>query len=280
MSEVGLEWRSRTLIEAWLWGFGAVLAATFLLWLWSIRLRDVSIVDSFWSLGFVLTTWIYAYVSAEPGGLSSLQWLHGGLVTLWGARLAGHIAWRHHQAGGEDYRYRTMRERTGPSFVWQSLLKVFWFQGLLISIIGLPLLFAQASSPNAHLHWTLPAFLVLFSIGLFFEAVGDWQLSRFKADPANKGRVLNRGLWRYSRHPNYFGDCVVWWSFWIFACGFEGGVWTLPSTVLMTFFLLKVSGVSLLEKTIVDRRPAYREYIEQTPAFFPWFPKSTNRSKA
>ena len=268
------------LFEIWWWGLGAVLAATFLLWLWSIRLQDVSIVDSFWSLGFVLTVWIYAFSGSTDGRLSTTQWLHAGLVTLWGIRLAGHIAWRHHKSGTEDYRYRAMREHHGPSFRWQSLFRVFWLQGLLISVIGLPLLFVQVAPPTANLEWTQPAFLVLFAIGLFFEAVGDWQLARFKANPENKGRVLNSGLWRYSRHPNYFGDAVIWWAYWIFACGFENGVWTLPSTLLMTFFLLKVSGVSLLEKTIVDRRPGYREYIEQTPAFFPWFPRRRGGGEA
>lgn len=247
----------------------AILVATTLLWLLSLKLHDVSIVDIFWGLGFVLTAWIYRFQGPEP---TPRQLLVLGLVTLWGVRLAVYIAWRN-RGHGEDYRYLKMRENHGPSFAWKSLFIVFYLQGALVLLIGLPHLFLQVPAPPTGWRWSDAVGLLLFLVGIFFETVGDWQMARFKADPSHKGKVLDRGLWRYTRHPNYFGDAMVWWGFYAFALAAPGGAWTLPCPVIMTFFLLKVSGVALLEKTISERRPQYREYIERTPAFFPWFPR-------
>ena len=258
------------MLNLWLFGLMVVVSCTVVLWLVSLPLRDVSIVDSFWSLGFVISVWIFA------GGLPSTgpQLVHALAVTLWGVRLALHIAVRHHKAGREDHRYATMRERAGAIFKWRSLVTVFILQGLLIGVIGVPLLFSQAGERPADWLLTDWIFLALFAVGLFFEAVGDWQLTRFKADPENKGKVLDTGLWRYTRHPNYFGDAVVWWSFWVAAIGSVNGIYTVPCALLMTVLLMRVSGVTLLEKTIVDRRPAYADYIARTSAFFPWPPKA------
>ena len=247
----------------------AILVATTLVWILSVVKKDASIVDVFWGLGFVLTAWIYRLAGAEP---TARQLLVLGLVTLWGARLALYIAWRN-RGHGEDYRYRQMREKNGPGFAWKSLFIVFYLQGALVLLIGLPHLFLQAPAQSAAWRWSDALGIVFFAVGFFFEVVGDWQMARFKADPANRGQVLDRGLWRYTRHPNYFGDAMVWWGFYAFALAAPGGAWTLPCPILMTFFLLRVSGVALLEKTIVERRPQYREYIDKTPAFLPWFPR-------
>jgi steroid 5-alpha reductase family enzyme len=131
----------------------------------------------------------------------------------------------------------------------------------------------QCSLTPAHLTGLdLLGFLVWLT-GFTFEAVADWQLSRFKADPANRGRVMKQGLWAYSRHPNYFGESLLWWGLFLIALATPYGWWALISPVLITFLLLKVSGVTLLEKDIVERRPEYREYLETTSAFIPWFPK-------
>lgn len=248
-------------------GVAAVFLLFTLIWLASILKRDVSIIDIFWGPGFVAAAWVFRLLG-PPDSLP--RFLYLGLVTLWGLRLAAHIAARHQ---GEDYRYRAMREKIGPSFVWRSIFRVFYLQAALVAVICLPHLFIQVAPRPAHLVATDFVAIALFAIGFFFEAVGDWQLQRFKADPANRGKVMRSGLWAYTRHPNYFGDATIWCGFFFAALASDGGFYSLPSFVLMTFFLLKVSGVSLLEKTIVHRRPEYRDYIEVTPAFVPWFPK-------
>ena len=252
----------------------AIGVCVFLLWLLSLRLEDVSIVDIFWSLGFVIAAWIYRQhgPDASPRHLLPLV-----LVTVWGLRLALHIGWRS-RGKEEDYRYRSMREKVGPIFKWRSLFTVFILQGVLILIISAPHLVLQTAPLDDAWQWTDLVGLILFAIGFFFEAVGDWQLSRFKANPANKGKVLDTGLWRYTRHPNYFGDAMVWWGFFFFALGAPGGIWTLFAPIFMNLLLLKVSGVALLEKTISERRPKYRDYVERTNAFIPWFPKAPAES--
>ena len=253
---------------------GALWFAVTLVWLLSVRLRDVSIVDIFWGLGFVLCAWIYRFLGPEA---SLRQTVVLALVTLWGVRLAAYIAWRHQ---GEDYRYQTMRARVGDSFVVRSYFTVFLLQGALVALIATPHLLLQAQEVTAPWGFTDNLGVVLFAIGFFFEAVGDWQMARFKSDPANRGKVMDRGLWAFTRHPNYFGDATVWWSFFAFALAAPGGVYTLPSVLFMNFLLLKVSGVALLEKTITERRPEYADYIERTSAFLPWFPKRPQRGAA
>ncbi len=201
------------------------------------------------------------------------------LVAVWGLRLAAHILARS-LGKDEDYRYGEMRSKHGPRFWWVSLFTVFLLQGALIALISAPLLQAIRSAVPAR--WTgfdLVA-VALFAVGFLFEAVGDFQLSRFRADPANRGKVLRRGLWRYTRHPNYFGDAVVWWGFFFFALATPGSVWTIYSPILMTFLLLKVSGVGLLEKKLRRARSEYADYVETTNAFVPWFPKSRTRDSS
>ena len=245
----------------------AALVMMTLVWAVSLARRDASIVDVFWGLGYVLAGGIY-YLGAEEHTLRGTLIL--GLVTLWALRLSLYILWRN-WGHGEDYRYREMRERhTGTFAVW-SLFVVFWFQALLLWAISMPLYQAQNPEP-ASLGFLDGLGIALFMVGFAFEAGGDWQLARFRGNADNKGKVLDQGFWRYTRHPNYFGDAVVWWGFFCFAAATPGGWWTVYSPVLMTFLLMRVSGVTLLEKKLHETKPAYRDYAEQTNAFFPWPP--------
>lgn len=250
-------------------GLVAILAAVTLAWLISLWKRDVSIVDIFWGLGFVGLSWLYRGLGPEADFRHQVLLV---LVTVWGVRLALYLLWRN-WGSGEDPRYQAMREYRGANFWWMSLLTIFCLQGVLIWIISTPLLVVHLSTGPPVWTWTDMAGLLCWSIGFFFEAVGDWQLARFKADPANRGRVMRTGLWAYTRHPNYFGDAMVWWGFFFFALSISGGLWTVVGPVVMTILLLKVSGVALLEQTITERRPEYRDYMQKTNAFLPWFPR-------
>ncbi len=250
-------------------GLAAALALMTAVWLVSLAKRDVSIVDIFWGLGFVLVGWVYFL---DGTGESARRILGPVLVTIWGFRLAIYIFWRG-RGQGEDYRYAEMRERTGPSFAWRSLFTVFWLQALILWVVAMPLLQIQMNAEPAALTWLDYLGFALFAVGLFFEAVGDWQMARFKNDSSNRGKVMDRGLWRYTRHPNYFGDCTLWWGLTCFALATEGSGWVLLSPIVMTFLLLRVSGVALLEKGMKEKKPAYADYVRRTSAFFPWLPK-------
>ncbi len=238
-----------------------LLAAT-ITWAISVPLKNVAIVDVLWSLLFLLAGLTYGLSVDIAGPHTSLVLL---LLAVWSLRLALHIAirsWGH----GEDRRYQAIRARNEPNFAAKSLYLVFWLQALLAWVISLPLLGAIASP--APLNWLTYLGALLWTVGLVFEAGGDWQLTRFKANPANKGTVLDSGLWRYTRHPNYFGDFCVWWGFYLIALG-AGAWWSLPAPLLMSVLLMRVSGVTLLEKDIGERRPGYEDYIRRTNAFFP-----------
>lgn len=248
-------------------GLAAALVAFTLLWALSLRLRDASIADPFWGPGFLLMggAYLWAHGEATARGLLAV-----GLVGVWAARLGYHLL-RRNRALGEDPRYAAMRERHGPRFTWVSLATVFWLQAVLLWIVSLPVL-AAAVGRTPLGAWDL-AGTVVFVTGLLTEAIADAQLTRFRADPANRGRVLDRGLWRYSRHPNYFGDALLWWGLWLVAVG-AGGAWTAVGPALMSFLLVKVSGVAPLERSLVERRPGYADYVRRTPAFVPRFPRS------
>ena len=242
-------------------GLAAMLLLTVGGWLLSLTKRDVSIVDSLWSLFFLLGVLVYA-VSTATGPRTILLI---SLVAVWAVRLAGYLTWRN-WGEPEDRRYQAIRERNQPGFAWKSLYLVFGLQAVLAWIIAMPLFAGiSASAPLTTLDY---AGVALWVFGFGFETVGDWQLARFKANPANRGRVLDSGLWRYTRHPNYFGEATLWWGFYLIALA-GGGWWTVFAPLLMTILLLKVSGVSLLEQDIHERRPAYRDYIVRTNAFIP-----------
>lgn len=242
---------------------GALAVAMLLLWLLSLGLRDSSIVDLFWGAGFVLTAWLALWNE----GVTSRGLLVTGLVSLWGLRLAGYLTWRNH-GRGEDPRYVAMRRRHGPAWWWRSFFIVFVLQGVLLWLISLPV---QRAVRVPDFGWLDLVATGLVLLGVGFESVGDLQLARFKANPANKGQLMTSGLWRYTRHPNYFGDAVVWWGLGLFGLA-SGAWWTIGSPALMTFLLVRVSGVSMLEGMMKDR-PGYAEYVRATSAFIPMPPK-------
>jgi steroid 5-alpha reductase family enzyme len=194
------------------------------------------------------------------------------LVALWALRLAVHIFSRN-RGIGEDYRYREMRAKAGAAFWWESLFKVFFLQAVLLWVISAPLMMAQRTlQPNHFTGWDMVGGIV-WALGMFFETVGDWQLRRFKADPANKGKVMRSGLWAYTRHPNYFGESLIWWGMFIIALGTPFGVLSMIGPVVITFMLLRVSGVAMLEKGLKETKPDYKDYAARIRAFIPWFPK-------
>jgi steroid 5-alpha reductase family enzyme len=259
-----------TTSEIYLFSALIILVYMTAIWVASLFLCNSSIVDIFWGAGFVVVYWIY--FAFTPGGFLGRKLLLGILVTIWGLRLFPHIL-RRNWGKPEDFRYQKWRQEAGGKWWWQSYFKVFVLQGILMWIISAPLLAAQYSSfPARAILFDLIA-LVIWIVGFFFESVGDWQLARFIANPANKGKVLRTGVWRYTRHPNYFGDATQWWGYYLFAT-VAGGWWTIFSPVLMTFMLLKVSGVALLEKSMREK-PGYKEYAESTSAFIPWFPRQS-----
>ena len=246
----------------WFTALGALCIVAVGGWLLSLPLRNVSLVDSLWSLKFLLCGLVYAGLSAASGPRTTLLLV---LLALWALRLAGHITWRN-RGHGEDRRYQAIRRNNEPGFAGKSLYIVFGLQAVLAWVISLPLLAAANSTRPLGLLDVVGTGLWL--LGFAFEAGGDLQLARFKADPANAGRVMDRGCWRYTRHPNYFGDFCVWWGFYALALS-AGGWWSIAGPLLMSALLMKVSGVTLLEKDIGERRPAYADYIRRTPAFFP-----------
>ncbi len=247
-------------------GLGAIGLLALLGWLASLRRRDVSGADSLWPVLVVTPGLLSAAWLDETGPRAGVVL---ALALLWALRLAGHIT-RRHRGQPEDRRYRAIRARNQPNFELKSLWLVFGLQGLLAWVVSAPLV-AAVASPAGWQPWDA-AGLGLVVLGLGFEAVGDAQLAAFKADPASRGRVLDSGLWRYTRHPNYFGECCLWWGFFLLALP-GGGWWSVVSPLLMTLLLLRVSGVTLLEQDIGERRPAYRDYIARTNAFFPGRPR-------
>ena len=244
----------------------SLMAAVFALWLLSLKRVDASIADVFWGLGFLLVAGLGFVLGAGEAGRQALVL---ALVAAWSLRLAGWIAWRHH-GRGEDPRYAAMRAEHGDRWPLRSLFQVFVLQGLLIWLVSAPVQAAMTlGGPLGPLD-ALGAALV--AGGLACEAVGDWQLARFKRDPANRGQVMDRGLWRYTRHPNYFGDAVVWWGLYAIAAATGWGALTLPAPALMTFLLVRVSGVALTE-AVMSGRPGYAAYVARTSAFVPWPPR-------
>jgi len=239
------------------------------LWLVSIIIRNVSIVDIFWGPGFV-TASVFYFLTTD--GFESRKILITALTTIWGLRLSLYLAWRN-IGRGEDFRYREFRRKYGEKrYWWISFFQTFLLQGVLMWIISAPLLGAQYYGTSKAPGIPDLAGIIVWIIGFSFEAGGDYQLAAFKSNPRNKGKVLDKGFWRYTRHPNYFGDSAVWWGYGLICLG-AGSYLPVLGSVLMTLLLVKVSGVALLEKTLNIEKPQYKEYIRRTPAFFPWFPK-------
>ena len=237
-------------------------------WLLSVALKNASIVDIVWGAGFVVVTWV---MQLTIEGDSSRQWLITSMVSIWGLRLSGYLA-RRNIGHGEDWRYVAMRKRHGRRFPLVSLVTVFALQGVVMFLVSLPVQLGHADRSPSVGPLAVMGLLVWF-LGIVFEAVGDMQLRRFKKDPSNAGLVMDRGLWSLTRHPNYFGDSCVWWGIGIVAAEAGTAAWGLIGPVVMTLFLTKVSGVPMLERSLAKRKPGYADYMARTSGFFPRPPK-------
>jgi steroid 5-alpha reductase family enzyme len=242
-----------------------VMVAT---WLLSLVLKNASIVDIVWGLGFVITSWVLALTI---DGDSTRQILLAVMVGAWGLRLGGYLAKRN-IGHGEDWRYKAMRKKKGARFGLISLVTVFGLQGVLMWVVSLPVMFGNSDATPGVGPLAVIGVMV-WAVGLSFEAVGDWQLAKFKKDPNNAGKVMQTGLWSLTRHPNYFGDALLWWGIGIVGAETGTGVVGFIGPVVMTVFLLRVSGVPMLERSLMKRREGYAEYAARTSAFIPRPPK-------
>lgn len=252
-----------------IYGKGLLLILGFMVaaWIVSLVIKKASIADPCWGLGFVVVA-VYYHLSTANDSLRKVIVLT--LVTIWGLRLFAYLLWRSY-GKPEDYRYAQFRKEYGAHrYWWVSFFQVFVLQGVLLWMISVPLLSAQYYDQQPG--WLDGIALGCWLIGFIFESGGDFQLVKFKSNPANKGKVLNTGFWRYTRHPNYFGDACVWWGFGLFSVAAES-YWPVLGSVLMTFLLLKVSGVAMLERSLKTTKPEYSEYIRKTNAFLPWIPR-------
>lgn len=246
----------------------AIAVLMFATWVVSVVIKNASIVDIVWGSGFVVVAWV-SYAVAD--GDDTRRIVIALMVTLWGLRLAGYLAKRN-IGHGEDYRYRAMRKHWGARFPIVSLVTVFLLQGVLMWVVSIGVQLGQVpATPSFGPIGTMG--ILVWMVGLAFEAVGDLQLSRFKADPANAGKVMDKGLWSLTRHPNYFGDSLVWWGIAIVAAESGLGAWGFLGAAVMNFLLVRVSGVALLEKSLSKRKEGYADYVARTSAFLPRPPK-------
>jgi steroid 5-alpha reductase family enzyme len=253
----------------------AVAAATVLvymlaLWAISVPLGDPSFVDAGWAFGFVL---IAVVTAAIADGDPTRKVLIVATTAVWGLRLAGYLFWRWRRTG-PDKRYASMlRHAPGNPHVFL-LTRVFLLQGALMWVVALPVQLGQVYATPKGVTVQAVIGLVVAATGIAFEATGDAQLTRFKRDPANATRVMDRGLWRYTRHPNYFGDCLVWWGLFLMAVVNAPTFFTVAGPVTMTYLLLRWSGVPILERGLLRRRPDYAAYMQRTSAFLPRRPRA------
>lgn len=246
------------------WGLCGIALFMLFAWALSLRLKDASLVDRLWGLNFILLASIYLSQAQE------IYWRHWAvllLLCIWGGRLSLHIHLRN-RGHDEDYRYQAMRKHHGSSFWWYSLFSVFLLQGFLAFLISAPILWIFAGTVT-RFSMLDPIAIVLWGLGFYFEVVGDRQLKKFKSDPSNKGKILDHGLWALTRHPNYFGDALMWWALFLLALPVANGWITFFGPLLMSIFLRYVSGVTLLEKSLSKTKPGYNEYVSKTPAFVP-----------
>ena len=242
-----------------------------LVWVVSVKLKNASIVDIFWGLGFVLLNFVYF---SQTGDFTTRKLLLLFLVSIWGLRLSIYILSRN-WGKPEDYRYQNFRKLYGEHrYWWLSFFQVFMLQAVLLWMISAPLLAVQYNSTENGITGIDIFAIFMWLIGFTFEAGGDYQLARFKANPQNKGKILQKGFWKFTRHPNYFGDALIWWSFGIFSVA-AGSYLPLLSSALMTWLIIKVSGVAMLENSLKKKNPEYKNYVKKTSAFIPWFPKAS-----
>lgn len=234
------------------------------------RSQRLTIVDTLWGLGFVAVAIVSVFVADRGDGMPGTQLLLLVLVTVWGVRLAAHL---HHRNSGqaEDPRYQALADEDGRSFAQVALRRVFLPQGIAMFLVATPVMVGMNNAGT--ITWLGWLGALVWLVGFFFEAVGDYQLAQFKKDPRNKGQVMDQGLWRYTRHPNYFGDACVWFGIWLVAASSWPGVVTIVSPIAMTIFLTKVTGASLNEKGMRQSKPGYEDYVRRTSGFVPLPPK-------
>ena len=258
-----------TLTEILLLNLAAVILVMVAGWVISLKFDNVTIVDSLWGLGFVLIAWMTFFLSPGFAGRNTLITV---LTTVWGLRLSIYLSCRN-WGKGEDPRYGQWRQKSGARFRWVSLFKVFLLQAAFLWVISLVLQIGQTAVTPTRFTWLDLAGGALWLVGFFFESVGDFQLARFKAKDANKGKVMDRGLWAYTRHPNYFGEFMIWWGFYLITLSTTAGWWTVISPIVVSTVLLKMTGIPLTEQATRKSRPGYGEYIQRTNAFFPGLPR-------
>lgn len=236
----------------------------------AIRQKKLTVVDTAWGLGFVVMTLVAAIVSISGEGERPLRPIFFVLVGLWGGRLAWHLHTRNSKAP-EDPRYADLAARSTGSFGQIALKRVFLPQGISMWLVATPVM---VGLNNEQIHWWLAGpGIAVWAVGMFFETVGDQQLATFKKDPANKGKLMDQGLWRYTRHPNYFGDACAWWGIWLVAASSWAGLATIIGPIAMTVFLTRVTGAALNEKGMKKSKPGYDEYVRKTSGFVPLPPK-------
>lgn len=246
-------------------GIFVIVILASLTWVLSLFLKDVSIVDSAWSLMFLAAGIYYFQINITPD-LKTIIFF--ALLIIWSLRLAIYLTWRN-WGEPEDRRYQDIREKYSPNFEFKSLFIIFIFQAVLASIISLPVVAAMdGQNDSSNIGYIEYIAIVIWTIGFLYESIADWQLAKFKSDESNMNKVMDTGLWRNTRHPNYFGETLIWWGFYLYAFS-SGPWWIILSPLLMSWLLLKFSGVVMLEETIVKRRPKYQSYIDKTNVFFP-----------
>ena len=252
----------------------AVVVMMLVTWLIALKVGRFDVVDSAWGLGFVVVAAV-TFAWSSGGGTDARRLLVLVLTAIWGIRLAIHIALRA-RGKGEDPRYAAMFEKSKHSPAFHALVFVYLTQAAVLWFISLPVQVAMYEA--AAIGWIAGLGAAVWAAGFFFETVGDWQLQQFRDDPSSAGQVMDRGLWKYTRHPNYFGDACVWWGLYLIAAQTVPGALTILSPVAMTLTLAKGTGKPLLERSMAKRRPGYTEYVERTSGFIPWPPKAAKPS--
>lgn len=252
-------------------GITVVVAAVVMFagWLVSLPIRNVTVVDSLWPSVFVVAAWSIQIWGPGEGG-DGRSTLILAMITMWGATLATHLT-RRNWGKPEDYRYDALRRRFQPFALW-SVLVVFGLQGLLMTVVSLPVQAVLGDANPSGLGWLDYAGALMWATGWAFETISDGQLRCFLADESNRGKVMDRGLWRYSRHPNHFGDALMWWGIYVVSIS-AGGAWTFAGPLVMTLLLLRVSGVILVERRMGATRSGYAEYAARTSKFIPRPPR-------
>jgi len=249
--------------------FGVIIACMLALWLISMPLKDVSFIDSFWAFGFLVLA-VSTYLITDGSAARSNLLL--AITAIWSLRLGGYLFWRWRKEGA-DKRYVALLNKAPGNVHIFTLKNVFLLQGVLLWAVSLPVQLGQIASEPASLGLLAWLGAGLAAIGILFESIGDWQLAAFRADSANQGRVMDKGLWRYTRHPNYFGDACVWWGLFLIAAETTPGLASFVGPAILTWLLVKWSGAALLERRLKRSRPGYEDYVRRTSGFIPWPPK-------